>query len=247
MTTPKETPVTVNLGMPEQPKLKYQRRTGYYPVPTHEFNLPAGWACPGADGCLTKADRHTGKRVIGGDEYICYASSAERFPAVRDSRWDNFQAARHWLRTTNDPFPVPARATHIRIHGSGDFFNAAYFRRWCDTAAANPDVRFWAFTKSVNYWLDNADHVPPNLEMNASLGSKFDNEIREHGLKSARVVRRIEDVPADMPIDYDDSYAMHPGPSFALLNNAYYRDQPNDPRILAHNARITRQAPSADS
>ena len=220
-------------------ELKFQRRTTYYPVTTYEFNLPAGWSCPGAAGCMTKADRDTGKRVQRGEDYICYASSAERFPGVRDSRWDNYQAVRAWLRSTDDPFPLPARATHIRIHGSGDFFNAAYFRRWCLTAEANPAVTFWAFTKSIPYWLRWRELVPSNLELNASLGSKHDDAIVEHGLKTARVFRSLEDVPASMPVDFDDTWAMLPGgPSFALLDNTFNRGPGNDERIAEHNARL---------
>lgn len=222
------------------PEMRFQLKRGYYPQPTWEFNLPAGWACPGADGCLTKADRDTGRRVEAGPDYICYASSAERFPGVRDSRWDNFAAVRHLLDTTGDPFQIPADATHVRIHSSGDFFNPAYFVRWCLTAEAHPAVRFWAFTKSINYWVGAAGMVPPNLELQASRGSKHDHLIDEHSLKCAEVFDRIQDVPPEMPIDVDDSHAMRPGPSFALLNNLKNRDQRNNPAIARHNERAAR-------
>lgn len=214
--------------------MKYQRKTTYYPVTTHEFNLPAGWTCPFADDCLTKADRDTGKLVMVGPGYRCYAATAERFPGVRDSRWDNFSWVKEHLKT-NDPFPVPEKATHVRIHGSGDFFNQKYFDRWCETAAANPDVQFWAFTKSIQYWVNSMDKVPDNLVLQASRGSKQDHLIDEHDLKCAEVFHDFEDVPEGMPIDFDDTYAMVKGPSFALLENFRNKDQANDERIKRHN------------
>lgn len=50
-------------------------------------------------------------------------------------------------------------------------------------------------------------------------GGKHDHLIDQHGLKCAEVFATLEDVPEDMMIDFDDSEAMYPGPSFALLEN----------------------------
>ena len=44
--------------------MSFTRKTDYYKQPTHEFNLPAGWACPFADACKTKADRDTGRLIV---------------------------------------------------------------------------------------------------------------------------------------------------------------------------------------
>lgn len=104
----------------------YTRKTDYYRQPTHEFNLPAGWSCPHADICLTKADKNTGKLVkkpdtqsVGtiplipksdteAEPYICYAARAERYPNVRDSRWHNYTAARARVHNS-DIFEVPKK------------------------------------------------------------------------------------------------------------------------------------------
>lgn len=223
--------------------LTYQRKTGYYRQPTYEFNLPAGHACPFADACKTKADRDTGKLVVkpvkSDDTYVCYAARAERFPAVRDSRWTNFDAVRAVMARGDVTFVVPRLATHVRIHGSGDFFNEAYFRMWCDTARAHPDVHFWAFTKSINYWVNNRDYVPDNLALTASVGSVHDALAAREGLRTATVFHSIDDVPADMAIDADDYEAQVPGaPSFALLENQSHPGWGVDhERIVAHNER----------
>lgn len=225
--------------------LSFTRKTDYYKQPTHEFNLPAGWACPFADACKTKADRDTGKlivrpnpRVSTAEPFVCYAARAERFPGVRDSRWGNFENVRDALKSGAVPFGIPRTATHVRIHGSGDFFSEEYFRAWCDTAAAYPQVQFWAFTKSINYWVDNQDRIPPNLALTASTGSVHDSLAVEHGLRTATVYYHIEDIPEDMVIDTDDGEAQDPlAPSFALLENQSNRKQTTDKEILDHNRR----------
>lgn len=221
----------------------FQRKRTYYRQTTYEFNLPAGYACPFADACKTKADRDTGKLVVkpvkSDDTYVCYAARAERFPGVRDSRWRNFEAVREALANGDVPFSIPKRATHVRIHGSGDFFNEAYFRAWCDTARANPDVTFWAFTKSIGYWADNLDYVPANLSLTASVGSSQDALAAELGLKTATVYHRFSDVPDDVAIDTDDFEAQVAGaPSFALLENQSHPGWgATHAQVRAHNAR----------
>ena len=230
----------------------YTRKTTYYKQTTHEFNLPAGWACPHADACLTKADKDTGKLVKRPDKnpdgtiplhisnaepYVCYAARAERYPSVRNSRWHNYTADRARVHNS-DTFDLPKNATHVRVHGSGDFFNEAYFCLWLETAQLHPDVQFWAFTKSIQYWIDHIDEVPPNFALTASVGSKQDHLITEHGLRTATVYYDLADVPENMVIDYDDGEAQDPlAPSFALLENMSNKKQADDPAIAAHNAR----------
>jgi len=62
----------------------------------HTFSLPAGWTCPGALGCLAKADKGSGKVTDGGrGEFRCFAASQEAvYPSVRKSRWGNFDLLR---------------------------------------------------------------------------------------------------------------------------------------------------------
>lgn len=233
----------------------YTRKTAYYRQPTHEFNLPAGWSCPHADICLTKADKDTGKLVTKPDTqsvgtiplipkntpesepYVCYVARAERYPNVRDSRWHNYTAARARVHNS-DTFEVPKKATHVRVHGSGDFFNEAYFCLWLETAEQHPGVNFWAFTKSIGYWTDHIDEVPGNFALTASVGSKQDQLIDEYGLRTATVYYRLEDVPEDMAIDFDDWEAQNPtAPSFALLENMTNKKQADNQHIHDHNRR----------
>lgn len=224
----------------------------YYRQPTHVFNLPAGWTCPWALNCLTKADRDTGKLTtrpdkdnlgnhvptIGGHEtYVCYAARAERFPGVRESRWSNFDEVKRMV-WNGDYVELPRNATHVRIHGSGDFYSQDYFDWWVEQSRANPGVTFWAFTKSVNYWVTRLGEIPDNMHLTASVGGKRDDLIAEHNLKTATVFHNIEDVPASMMIDLDDWEAQDSSrPSFALLENMSNKNQGEDLRIASHNER----------
>lgn len=196
----------------------------YYGLRVYEFNLPAGWSCPCAVQCLVKAHRITGHQKNGDQqEYRCYAAVAERFPSVRNSRWSNFDI----LRRMNKPEMVdalevalPRPAAHVRIHGSGDFFNQAYFDAWVEVATAHPFIKFWAYTKSIRYWVERLNAVPSNLTLQASYGGRDDALIAEYGLKYVRVVAsRHEAESFGLPVCIGDDLAMDGSQSFALIDN----------------------------
>jgi len=192
----------------------FRLRKTFYPFPVYEINLPAGHTCPFAKDCKVLVDRYTGKFDVVGKKFRCYASSAERFPSVRNHRWDNFERLKN-----GEPIIIPDTATHIRIHGSGDFFSQEYFDSWLSVCKNNPKVKFWAFTKSIQYWVNRIDLIPDNLELTASKGSMQDELIDRYNLNYAEVFQSEEEVPPHMPIDYDDSLAMAGECSFALIDN----------------------------
>ncbi len=195
--------------------MKFTLKTWYYRQPTYEFNLPAGWTCPFSSACRIKVDRNTGKMNILGKWYRCYAASAERFPWVREMRWDNYDYVLSWKKVI-----IPKDATHIRIHASGDFFSQDYFDMWLEVCRENPKVKFWAFTKSIQYWLNRINEVPPNLTIQASIWSKQDGLIWAYKLKFAMVVKSKKQAKKLwMPIDTDDFLAQQGDESFALVDN----------------------------
>lgn len=193
---------------------KFIKNTKYYTGVVYEWNLPAGWSCPFAKECKVKVDRSTGKFDVAGGSFRCYAASAERFPAVRDHRWENFEYVFHG----GVPF-LPVGCKNVRIHSSGDFFNQAYFDMWVKFCTDHPEVNFWAFTKSIWYWVNRIDSIPPNLILTASYGGYDDDMIERRGLKSARVYASPDEVPEGMPIDNNDDWARVPDVSFAILDN----------------------------
>jgi len=197
----------------------------YYEDRVFEFNIPAGHSCPNAVKCLVKADRDTGKMTNGPEqEFRCYAAQSERFPSARAARWHNFELIKEH-KTVNGiawliQHSLPEGASRIRIHGSGDFFNQKYFDAWLAVCQHNQDILFWAFTKSVQFWVNRLDLIPDNLLMQASRGGRQDHLIEEYGLKSATVFRTIEEAKqSGLPIDVNDEYACTNRGSFALVDN----------------------------
>lgn len=198
--------------------IKFQKKKTFYPFPVYEFNLPAGWSCPYAKDCKIKVDKITGKFETIGKVFRCYAASAERFPGVRKSRWENFDAM-----IKGEPIILPKDATHIRIHSSGDFFSQDYFDRWLQVTKDNSNVKFWAFTKSIQFWVNRLDQIPENFTLQASKGSYQDDLIEKYHLKFAEVFSSKEEaLKSGLPIDTDDSHAMTGTQSFALLDNNKY-------------------------
>ena len=112
------------------------------------FSLPAGWCCPGANICLAKADRQTGKIAKGKDcSVLCFAAKDEAFRSnVRESRWNNFELIKSHdhdplvslIHRSIDHY-VSRDATHIRWHVSGDFFSPAYLKAVLESCSRYAD------------------------------------------------------------------------------------------------------------
>lgn len=195
-------------------------------VVAHTFNLPAGWYCPHAMLCMSKADKKTGKIKDGKHtEFRCFGASAEgRLPGLRNLVWHNASElkkagntdAHAMFELINKSLPG---SLLVRIHATGgDFYNDHYFRAWCMVAEANPDVTFYAYTKAVHCML--LDH-PKNLKLTASRGGTEDHLIDQHGLKEAVVVfSEAQARELGYEIDHDDTHAWksaYDDKSFALL------------------------------
>lgn len=205
------------------PLLKFGKGNAKLGKRIHTFSLPSGHACPMAHACLSKADKATGKIKDGPHtEFRCFSASQEAlYKNVRDSRWHNFASLRGLTLSQMANLinlSLPSKAEIVRIHVAGDFFSQAYFDAWLQVARNNPHVLFYAYTKSLPYWIARLGTIPANFVLTASEGGRKDNLIAEYGLRSARVVYSVaEATTLGLEIDHDDSHAMKPGPSFALL------------------------------
>jgi len=189
----------------------------------YSFNLPSGYSCPFANDCMSKAHRVTGKITDGKrTKYRCFSATDEaRSPTARKSRWDNFEALRkldknEMVEVINAS--IPRDMDLCRIHVSGDFFNQKYFDAWIEVAKLHPLKIFYAYTKSLPYWVNRIDDIPQNLKLNASRGSRTDKLIDTYNLKTAEVVLSIgEATIKKLPIDHDEYYALNDLGNFALL------------------------------
>jgi hypothetical protein len=102
---------------------------------------------------------------------------------------------------------------------SGDFFNQSYFDMWIAIAKSNPLVEFWAYTKSLKYWINRIDDIPANLTLTASYGGSCDHLIEKYNLKNVKVYKSLEEVEEGRPVDVNDDYARIPDINFALIDN----------------------------
>jgi hypothetical protein len=203
--------------------LKFQQGNAKLGKNIYTFSLPAGHSCPFANDCLSKADKLTGKLTDGPNtQFRCFAASAEAvYPNVRIARWHNFDLLKKL--TTNQAADLileslPKKANIVRIHVSGDFFNESYFMAWLQVAKLRPNILFYAYTKSLIYWVNYIKEIPNNLVLNASEGGKLDAQILEHGLKFAKVVYSPEEAEKlGLSIDHTDEAAYKTKESFALL------------------------------
>ena len=191
------------------------------------FSLPAGYTCPGAHACLSWADRTTGKIRDSKDLTLrCFSASQEAaFPNVRKSRWDNFTKLKQAISAGGINGAVelitsslPKNSTIVRVHVSGDFFSQEYFDAWLEVAKTRQDIKFYAYTKSLNFWKERHSDIPANFELTASHGGKWDAMINENALHSVVVVNHPDEANG-LVIDHDDSnaYKENRPRSFALL------------------------------
>lgn len=195
--------------------MKFIKKTTYYSDTVYEFNLPSGWSCPGACECLVKVERESGKFHNKSTSYRCYSAMAERFPSARAHRWANWDG----IKAGEIP-KLPKNCLRVRVHASGDFFNQEYFDMWLQICRDNPDVEFWAFTKSLTYWVNRMDVIPSNMVLTASVGGKHDALIEKYNLKFALVCGNLlEAVERGLPVDNNDDLARMPDVCFALLDN----------------------------
>lgn len=188
------------------------------------FALPAGHSCPGANECLCKSDRFTGKVTDGPEsKFRCFSATSEaRATTVRNARWRNFELLQE-AKTVQGMADLinnslPPFVGYVRVHVSGDFFNETYFKAWLNVAIANPAITFYTYTKSLAFLVKYKDQLPANFKIIASKGGKFDSLIAKHNLVSAEVVFSTEEARRKgLEIDHDDSLAIKGDKSFALL------------------------------
>ena len=195
----------------------------------YSFDLLSGWSCPQAKDCLSKVVQIGDSRKIqdGKDcQFRCFSASQEAtFPSAYNKRKANFDAMRSFKSSYSMACAIadamPDNLGICRIHVAGDFFNQKYFRAWHLVAEWYPDRLFYAYTKSLSWWVEDRDSLPENFVLTASRGGRLDHMINEHNLRESKVV--FSEAEADAlgyEIDHTDEHAAIPAirdESFALL------------------------------
>jgi len=207
-----------------EPNAKLKKMLKELSLKLKTFTLPAGWTCPAAKDCLSKADRETGKIQDGPDtEFRCFAASAEAtYPSLRNMVWRNLGLLKDSLVDGVDACAdlicasLPKKFDIMRVHVGGDYFNVKYLQAWIEVAKRNPDKIFYSYSKSLHFFKQFA--LPENLVLTASRGGKYDDMIDLHGWKEALVVySEQEAIDKGLEIDHDDTHAAFGKDNFALL------------------------------
>lgn len=92
---------------------------------------------------------------------------------------------------------VKKGARAVRVHDSGDFYSYEYLMQWFSIARANPDVRFYAYTKMI-YFVRKAygeGVVPSNFRLIQSLGGTVDRLI-DSSLPHSRIFGSLAELLA---------------------------------------------------
>jgi hypothetical protein len=100
------------------------------------WDLPAGLTCPGkTDVCNDR----------------CYAQrSRYNFPQVKERlKWCHTMSKRSdFAKLMVQEIRRKGAAFIVRVHCSGDFYDAAYVQKWIEVMRACPHTRFYGYTRS---------------------------------------------------------------------------------------------------
>ena len=203
----------------------------------YSLDLLSGWSCPFAKNCLSKV-HETGNLTKSGNpqvklqdgpetEFRCFSASQEALlPNVYKRRKHNFDTLRglhlnDMIHRLNQDKPKDLGI--LRFHVGGDFFNSDYFFAAINVAMMNPDKLFYAYTKSLRYWLKYRGYTEQinNFVLTASRGGRDDSLIESEMLRESVVVfSEAEAAEKGLEIDHDNSHAAVPSwrcNDFALL------------------------------
>ena len=178
----------------------------------YEFNLPAyknamgKLICPFAKDCIKD----------------CYASKGTYLYKNVQTKYEN-----NYNSSLEANFESLIQAeldkkkpSHVRIHSSGDFYNKKYLLKWATLAMENPDIIFYAYTKSIKFFKfgSMAEQIMSldNFKIIFSLGSKSDNLINLNKDRHAKIFMNKSD----------------------LLNAGYIDASKNDLNAIANNKKV---------
>ena len=137
----------------------------------------------------------------------CYAQKGNytRYPIVQEVQEKKYEISKqNNFNSLMNAEIKKKKATHIRIHDSGDFYSVKYLAKWVQIAEYNPSIIFYAYTKSIKFFVDGL-LLPDNMKIIFSEGSKTDNLINAREHRHARIFKDIETLNASGYIDASEN------------------------------------------
>lgn len=151
-------------------------------INTSSFGLEAIKTCPSAGDC--KSDCF----ALGGN-YLFKNVKEKQEERLQASRKNNFVEI-----ITSEIKKLNVGA--VRVHDSGDYYSRKYLEKWIEIANKNPDVIFYSYTKSVQFFKSDYDTwsvtLPSNMVITFSYGGKYDHLINPKKDKHALVFQSLE-------------------------------------------------------
>lgn len=109
----------------------------------------------------------------------------------------------------------------IRIHDSGDFYNANYLVDWLNIIQKFPNVKFYAYTKMIELFKQGnvKRFLPKNFTVIFSMGGKLDHVIDVNQERHSRVFDSLESLQAAGYVDasHDDMLAIGENKKIGLV------------------------------
>jgi len=212
----------------------------------YSLDLPAGYTCPGAKLCKSRAVEGDNGRftiVDGPDcQFRCFSASQEViFPALRRMRQYNLSElvkAKSVKKMTNLILEsIPKNCGVVRLHVGGDIFSKNYLLALLTVAQSRPDIEWYTYTKSLDILSKTLTTMPlglllqvnksidlsrgillPNFHITASYGGKYDDLINILNIRYCKVVfSESEAIDRMLPIDHTDEHALQSGGNFSIL------------------------------
>jgi hypothetical protein len=182
-------------------------------VKTYNWGIPAYRSADGFSTCPNAAACVKG----------CYATmGAYKFSNVAKVFEERLKLARgdRFVGTMNAEIKR-RKVLRLRIHDSGDFFNAEYLDKWISIMHANPSVQFYAYTKMISLFksYSAAGKIPSNFIVVFSYGGKEDKLISRSSDRHSWVFPSVEALQAAGYADahVDDSTALGANPRIGLV------------------------------
>jgi hypothetical protein len=170
-----------------KPGTEWRKPGTYYDTyEKNSFGLPAILSCPGSTDycrsvCYAQYLEYKAVSTVlnQNNESLLQAGNVEGMAKlIRDA------VAVH--RQTADKLSIPQNERRFRIHWSGDFFSAEYATAWRNVIQENPDIQFFAYTRS---FVEGCNVLPvltglENLELFLSV-DKYNVDVATKAIDSA--------------------------------------------------------------
>ena len=176
---------------------KLKETSKHFDVKIYNFNIPA------------YNDKRTGKvtcpfavkKIVDGEKigcgWDCYADKGfYRFSNVQKGLSNKYQATKNKSFADDVIKELNSKRTtkqiYVRIHDAGDFYSPAYLDKWIDIAKALPHIRFYAYTKSHDFF--RSITLPNNFDVAYSTGSKLDHKLNKLTERHADIFNSLKEL-----------------------------------------------------